>query len=359
MADAAEVSRGSSSQGDFIVIQYLKNGIENLRIALRAVDARKPKSYYYYVPKIDLFLEHVEPREPSMARINVMQAYLSVYFEKEYKSTLCDIATGRVDNLFYLDISHAGPCIHGEQVEPATAKVGDYVVQPVVYDTLIFDLTCGDLRVHMDSTRKSVIDEYIKVIGELFFENEEFWGDGDKYTLSPLEVAKGLDVKRLLNLENARQYIKMPDSELSSLQLRRLVYSKTDSRDKKVKMTHSSEDCISTDLEDDERLLPIEYSLDSVMFSISFEGHVGKSRSLNMNVHKNRRSYEGNEGCDGLDEWLDNSGFTAPSPEKGYAGSYPEWLKKMENRHVSAEAEIVEVSNAVTEDDESFQLIPN
>lgn len=217
LADIIKTPRGNYSSGDFIVIEYLKNGVDNLRIALRAIDARKPKSYHYYVPKSDLFLNCAVPREPSLKLIAVVQDYLSKYFEKEYKSALCDIAIGRVDNLFYLDISHAGPFIHGEQVEPESTKVADYVVQPVVYDTLIFDLVCGDLRVHMDSSRKSVVDEYIKVVGELFFENDAFWGDGDKYTLAPLNGATGEDVNRILDVENARQYISMPNSQLSSL----------------------------------------------------------------------------------------------------------------------------------------------
>lgn len=338
----SKVNRGSLTVENYVVKVYIMHGVDPLQQALRIYGSKRPKSYNYYVPMRALFKELLIPREPTKQLIKIAEDTLSLFFKKQYDSPLCNISVGAYAEQVYLDISHAGACIQGEKTEDSESQdTGSYVLQPVEYDTIIYDINTGDLRIHMEKDRKRILNFYVEVVGEIFFQQKTFWGKEAKYTLIPLFNITKAGLRKLLDVSNLKDFKDEERGNLRKIRLCEINYSRASANCSTSTRTLKNDVCLINDLEtDDEKLIGEGYQVTRAKFAFDFGAIESQVSTVNMNLMPARRSYEGSEELCGVDQWLEHSGFICKTEERA---ERPEWYDAMSERDRAKYAPKVEI----------------
>lgn len=319
----SKIPQKALSEEDYITKVFLKGKDACIWDALLLLGARKTRSYYYYVPKDELrSASTVPPRKPSAELVKTHEETLGLFFETEYGSKLCKITPGGHNKQVFLDICHAGACVQGTKVEEKSEETNAYVLQPVECDTLILDLVSGDLRIHMEKERVKVLNEYVSLATQIFFENSEVWGDKAKYTLDPLSKMTTLeDLKQLLSIEKLEA---AGVKGIKRVRLTELQVGNDDTEKMIMFFSKGKEGCLSDGLGEEKFFVPPGYTAQRAKFCFDFRTPRKKGGSVGMNLTPRKRSYDGSEDLQDIDKWLELSNFVQENDV--YKCSVPEWI---------------------------------
>lgn len=342
---------------DFIIDVYLNYGLDDIQQAMRISMAREVQSYNYFVPGSNFLFIHKDkqPQEPTEEKIKALKAYLADYFNKYFKSKLCEIYKGVFNTKYYLTITHAGP--NKQERRAKDNKADNFAFQPVEFDTIVFDLKTRDLCIHVEADRKRDIDEYVKVAGDIFFEEKEFWSTQEKYTLAPLQLARKKHLRDMLDVEQASRFITVPNGKLSGIRLTEIFYFRqTDNGSESTRHAKNTV-CLYKELKEDEELLvPEGYFLRNACFNFDYIGAMCGHQSAKMYLSAaKKRLPKGEAGIDGEEAWLENFGFLKRATYQ--AEILPDWFNKLsEESQARFSPRIRRAKDAFDDDENPFRL---
>ncbi len=320
LGEDATVKKAGTPCADYVTRVLLElnpndesEALEIIRLAIHKYGTTKQKAYTFYVPAMRESIL-LAPQKPDQFALDRAVAVLAEDFKEIYASPFCDISfTEDEDGMkWYFDVAHAGSSEQGEKLDEKDSRV-DYLMQVIEYDTLMFNLTTGDLSIHMNEKRPKVLNSYRYTLSSILFGVETYWSDAGKFTLNPFYAPKDMLKKTVLHLGSlADKNPRLLRIGLSSIRAVKEVPTSAEAKASKGCMTLTNSECLTLQMEDGKSIVEDGYSIESVGLRFVFAGTKnGETNSVPFSLKANSRSVRNNIRINGLDEWIDEKHLCA------------------------------------------------
>lgn len=294
------------SGADFVVQVYLEmNSMDLIRRAIHQHGTIKPKGYTYYTAAFRPTIEK-EPIMPDDEKLDWAEGVLSHDFDDILEERLCDISITELDGEWYFDVVHGGSGEQGELIN-AKSEREDYVMQRPEYDTIVFNPTTGDLMMHLQAERKSVISCYLYVLSLIIFGVEDYWSKTKKFDLAlfaqPVEVIKNkiLQLGSLKDKNRNLLRVGLVEVSMSCNFSPTAEVGRTSTNRIKLSDTY----CLTTKLQADKSFIPPDYSVDSVTLLFEYSKTTpGKAANKRITLRDMHQTPRGDMPLIGFKEWL-------------------------------------------------------
>ena len=167
---------------EYVVRVLLDRGIGIIREASMSLKACKNHSFLYAVFNREALRFPRTNVQIGKAFDLRYEAYLTPHLKKNYKTDICKVHSELKNGCWFIEIMHGGT--RRKELVEKDKKTVDGSSQPIEVDVLIYDPSCDDVRIHMQTKRLRMIAHYYKELSNLLYATNNHWCEGDKFDLN-------------------------------------------------------------------------------------------------------------------------------------------------------------------------------
>ena len=168
--------------GEFAIAVYLRHP-DLVRVCHEKTIYRKIKNYQEYQSKGNRRIDLATAK----AKRTALEAELAPWFESKNRSRACEIYVYEEGDEVKFQITHGRPYRTDGSYDKRLRR-SRVAYRPQKHDSVIYDRRTRILKINTQTQGEKEL--YRKTFGKVFFDDPEYFPEGDIYTLAPLQNGK-------------------------------------------------------------------------------------------------------------------------------------------------------------------------